>query len=52
MRMEKEGWTYIQQDGSGYFFERDDHQGIVTMRKWNHLYVVYDLKSEVANLAD
>jgi hypothetical protein len=52
IRMKKEGWTYIKQEGAGCFFEKDGQQEIVTIKKWNHFYVVYDLKNEVANLAD
>ncbi|NUU62479.1 hypothetical protein [Paenibacillus agri] len=51
-RMKKEGWTYISQEGAGYFFEKDGQQEIVTMKKWNHFYMIYDLKLKVANLAD
>ena len=50
--MRKAWWTYIKQEGAGYFFEQDGQQEIVTMKKWNHFYVVYDLKNEAANLAD
>lgn len=51
-RMEREGWTFIQQDGAGHFFEKNGEQIIVTSRKWNRYYEVYDLKKGLVNLAD
>lgn len=51
-RMEREGWQYSQQEGSGYFFEKDGRQEIVTMQQWNHFYVIYALNEGIANLED
>ena len=51
-RMEREGWVYSQQEGSGYFFEKEGRTEIVTMRIWNHFYVIYDLNDRIANLED
>ncbi|MGF7048924.1 hypothetical protein J2T13_003432 [Paenibacillus sp. DS2015] len=51
-RMEREGWVYSQQEGSGYFFEKDGREEIVTMQQWNHFYVIYDLNEGIANLED
>jgi len=51
-RMEREGWVYSQQEGSGYFFKKDGREEIVTMKRWNHFYVIYDLNDEIANLED
>ena len=51
-RMLREGWVFKEQEGSGYFFEKDGRNEIVTMQKWNHFYVIYDLNEGVANLED
>lgn len=51
-RMEREGWVYSQQEGSGYFFEKEGREEIVTLQKWNHFYVIYDLNDGIANLED
>lgn len=51
-RMKQKGWTYVQQEGSGYFFEKGDQKAIVTTRQWNHRYMIYDVNDHVVNLAD
>ncbi|WP_440113677.1 hypothetical protein [Paenibacillus sp. QZ-Y1] len=51
-RMGNEGWTFIQQDGSGHFFEKNGQQVIVQAQRWNRFFVLYTLESDVANLAD
>ncbi|WP_434749068.1 hypothetical protein [Paenibacillus amylolyticus] len=51
-RMDREGWKYQQQEGSGYFFVKEDRQEIVTIRQWNHFYILYDLNAGIANLED
>ncbi|GGH66993.1 hypothetical protein GCM10008014_47990 [Paenibacillus silvae] len=49
-RMSREGWAYEQQEGSGYFFTKDGQQTIVTLQRWNHFYVIYNIKAGVVNL--
>lgn len=51
-RMEREGWEYSQQEGSGYFFKKDGREEIVTMQQWNHFYIIYSLNAGIANLED
>lgn len=51
-RMEREGWEYIQQEGSGHFFKKDGGEEIVTTRQWHHFYILYSLNAGVANLED
>ncbi|WP_405114268.1 hypothetical protein MHH28_09540 [Paenibacillus sp. FSL K6-1217] len=51
-RMEREDWVYSQQEGSGYFFEKDGREEIVTTQQWNHFYIIYSLNAGVANLED
>lgn len=49
-RMTREGWIYEQQEGNGYFFTKGNQQAIVTLRKWNHFYVIYSIKAGIVNL--
>ncbi|WP_341185133.1 hypothetical protein [Paenibacillus sp. FSL H7-0756] len=51
-RMEREGWEYTQQEGSGYFFKKDGREEIVTTQQWNHFYIIYSLNAGIANLED
>ncbi|MDL1163238.1 hypothetical protein P0100_19620 [Yersinia pestis] len=32
-RMSSEGWNYVQQDGSNYFFEKGNEETIVTVQQ-------------------
>ncbi len=43
-RMSSEGWSYVQQEGSNYFFEKGNEETIVTIQQWNHKYVIYQVK--------
>ncbi|GIO31679.1 hypothetical protein J2TS6_28200 [Paenibacillus albilobatus] len=40
-RLENRGWKFSKQDGAGYFFERDNQEIIITIKKWNHSYYIY-----------
>lgn len=51
-RMSSEGWNYVEQEGSNYFFEKGNEKTIVTVKQWNHNYVIYRVKGNVTNLAD
>jgi hypothetical protein len=51
-RMKTEGWTYITQEGAGYFFEKAKEETIVTAKIWNSKYVIYHVKDNVVNIAD
>lgn len=52
-KMKKEGWTYVTQEGSGYFFEKSGQKAIITARQiWNRHYVMFRVKDHVVNLAD
>jgi hypothetical protein len=39
--MQQAGWTYTKQEGSGYFFTKDDEQASVTTQIWRRDYIVY-----------
>lgn len=52
-RMKKEGWTYMDQEGAGYFFEQDGQTTIVTAKQiWNRHYIVYKITDHVVDLSD
>ncbi|MDR9852367.1 hypothetical protein RJP21_01985 [Paenibacillus sp. VCA1] len=50
-RMNKEGWNYAEQNGSGYFFEKGRRRCIVTVKQWNHGYFIYAVEKNLVNLA-
>ncbi|GIO14438.1 hypothetical protein J19TS2_39930 [Cohnella xylanilytica] len=50
-RMSREGWTFAEQEGSGYFFEKDGRKAIVTSRIWNHRYVIFKVSGDTVDLA-
>lgn len=52
-RMENEGWTFVRQDGSGYFFKKANQEAVVTTRQiWNRHYIVYDVDDNVVDISD
>ncbi|GIO91400.1 hypothetical protein J31TS3_26270 [Paenibacillus lactis] len=51
-RMSSKGWSYVEQEGSNYFFEKGNKETIVTMQQWNHKYIIYQVKDNVINIAD
>ncbi|MEC0093196.1 hypothetical protein [Paenibacillus macquariensis] len=48
--MNKDHWTYVTQEGSGYFFQKDNDKAIITSQIWNHRYVIYKVKNDIVNL--
>ncbi|MDA5110391.1 hypothetical protein O3V59_18680 [Brevibacillus thermoruber] len=51
-RMNKEGWTYATQMGSGYLFTKDQQKVIVETRIWNSDYVRITVPGNVVTIAD
>jgi hypothetical protein len=52
-RMQREDWHYVMQEGSGYFFEKDDQDVVVTTKIWpNRYFVRISVQHDVVNLAD
>ncbi|WP_338754869.1 hypothetical protein [Bacillus sp. FJAT-52991] len=51
-RMQREGWVYLNQEGSSLFFEKDNRQLIVETRIWKSNYIEYDVQNNEANIAD
>jgi len=50
-RMNKAGWSYTEQEGAGYFFEKDRQRCIVTVRQWNHSYFILSVEKNLVDLA-
>jgi len=51
-KMKNEGWTFIQQEGSGYFFEKNGEQAIITARQiWNRHHIVLSVNNNVVDLS-
>jgi len=51
-RMKSEGWTFLQQEGSGYFFEKNGEQAIITARQvWSRHQVVLRVNNNVVDLS-
>jgi hypothetical protein len=51
-RMNKEGWTYDTQMGSGYLFTKDQQKVMVETRIWNSDYVRITVPGNVVTIAD
>ncbi|WP_253901965.1 hypothetical protein [Brevibacillus sp. HB1.3] len=43
----EKGWTFIQQDGAGYFFERGSEKLIITSQMWTGNYVLFRIPAGV-----
>ncbi|MFS0557690.1 hypothetical protein [Brevibacillus sp. 179-C9.3 HS] len=43
----EKGWTFIQQDGAGYFFERGKEKLIITSQMWTGNYVLFRIPAGV-----
>jgi hypothetical protein len=44
-------WRFIEQEGSGYFFEQEDKKTIVTTEIWNHQYIIYTVQNNIVDLS-
>ncbi len=43
----EKGWTFIQQDGAGYFFERGKEKLIITSQMWTGNYVLFRIPAGI-----
>ncbi|WP_301172463.1 hypothetical protein [Brevibacillus nitrificans] len=39
--LEAKGWLFLQQEGSGYFFEKDREKIVITSQMWNREFVFF-----------
>ncbi|MCM3634438.1 hypothetical protein [Paenibacillus camelliae] len=52
-KMMKEGWNFIDQEGAGYFFEKNGQETIITVKQmWSRHYVVYRVTHDAINLSE
>jgi len=42
-RMTRNGWDFIEQDGSGYFFEKESEKVIIESKQWTNDYLLFQL---------
>lgn len=51
-KMTTAGWTFLQQEGSGYFFEKNGEQAIITARQiWNRHYITLKVTNNAVDLS-
>ena len=41
---EEKGWKFSKQEGSGYFFEKENEEIIVTTEMWTQNYIIFKAK--------
>jgi len=41
--MKKDGWSFLHQEGSGYFFEQDTEKVVITSETWSNQYVLFKI---------
>jgi len=41
--MTKNGWNYVEQNGSGYFFEKDSEKVVIECEQWTSNYLLFQL---------
>jgi len=51
-RMLSKGWSFVDQEGANYFFEKEDERVFITSQQWNHNYIIFHVKDNVVNIAD
>lgn len=52
-KMMNEGWNFIDQEGAGYFFEKNGQETIITVKQmWSRHYVVYRATNDAINLSE
>ncbi|MGG1663293.1 hypothetical protein [Brevibacillus sp. NRS-1366] len=39
--MKKDGWSFLHQEGSGYFFEQGDEKIVITSETWSNHFVLF-----------
>jgi len=45
--VEQQGWEFIMQDGSGYFFEKDEETIIITTEMWSSKFKLVKIPSQL-----
>ncbi|MET0787324.1 MAG: hypothetical protein ABWY25_11535 [Paenisporosarcina sp.] len=42
-RMKKNGWVFVDQDGSAYFFEKNQERVVIESEQWTSNYLLFQL---------
>ncbi|WP_017380971.1 hypothetical protein [Paenisporosarcina sp. TG-14] len=42
-RMTQNGWEYVEANGSGFFFEKDEEKVMIKSQKWTNNYLLFQL---------
>jgi len=45
--LQKAGWSFLEQEGAGYFFEKDQKRIVITSQMWSRDFVLYKVSSEI-----
>lgn len=51
-RMHDKGWNFVEQEGSGYFFESEGERIVITMKQWKHSYIIFSVQENAVDIAD
>lgn len=49
--MAKAGWTFVRQEGAGYFFEKGSEKSIITSQMWTGHYVLFKVPASLPLLS-
>jgi hypothetical protein len=42
-RMKQNGWTFVERDGTGYFFEKDEERVFIESKQWTSKFLLFQL---------
>ncbi|MGE7270310.1 hypothetical protein ACQKK5_02505 [Brevibacillus panacihumi] len=45
--LQTDGWSFVEQEGAGYFFEKDKQRIVITAHMWSSDFVLYKVPVEV-----
>ncbi|RNB84902.1 hypothetical protein [Brevibacillus panacihumi] len=45
--LQTRGWTFAEQEGAGYFFEKEQQRIVITAQMWSSDFVLYKVPAEV-----
>lgn len=45
--LQTSGWTFVEQEGAGYFFEKDKQRIVITSQMWSSDFVLFKVPAEV-----
>lgn len=46
--LQTRGWTFVEQEGAGYFFEKDKKRIVITTQMWSRDFVLFKVPSDVS----